>query len=114
MTETRPSPERGSRLYIGWRGAPSRVDLLKSPTAPANYKDPDKIREYIQKETLRQQVQLPFVPGVAFLQELRALDGQGKPVFHMAGHRPGELSKEFIRFLEKWMRHDLFMKIFAL
>lgn len=76
-----PKPQTTlNRLYLGWITEPSRTAYLAEPQAPGNYKDEEKIKEYVAKAKHKQLVEASDTPGIATLREWCIFDRDGKSV----------------------------------
>jgi hypothetical protein len=72
--------ERGESMktfYVGWTGAPWRVDLLPEPTAPSNYRDEAKIARVIEVKREKQVNAATTQPFFGQLHELFIIDNTG-------------------------------------
>lgn len=86
-------------LCVGWRSYGARPHLLEPPRAPSNYKDPVKIREYIDAENARAVERAATTPGAGALIEVVAIDlATGETVF--ASKDSGDVSVDFASYYE--------------
>ena len=72
--------------YVGWTGVPWNTALMPEPTAPGNYKDPEKIAAYVEERRTKLQEAAGGMPIYGKLDQVTVLDDQGDVVFsHTSG-----------------------------
>lgn len=72
--------------YVGWTGVPWNTALMPEPTAPGNYKDPEKIAAYVEERRTKLQEAAGGMPIYGKLDSVTVLDDQGDVVFsHTSG-----------------------------
>jgi hypothetical protein len=90
--------DKYKRLFVGWSCEvdQSRIALLDEPQAPKNYKDPEKIAEYVNKERVEQQKRLVVTPGGFLFAGIAAVADDGLPVFSAKGSQAGIMLLRFL------------------
>ena len=87
--------------YVGWTGTPWKTDLMPEPTAPSNYKDPEKIAAAVEEKRVKQQETAGGTPIYGKLESVTVIDDQGDVVFeHIDGEDPtASAGATFVDFL---------------
>lgn len=74
-------------FYVGWTSDPYRTDLLPEPTAPSNYKDPEKIAAAVAAKKEKQEATSRFFPFYGKLSSICILSPAGDVLLQ---HSDGE------------------------
>lgn len=69
-------------VFVGWRSVSGRPDLLAKPKAPANYKDPQKIQEFIDNAMADRDRRAERTPGALAFSLIEAVDADARQVFY--------------------------------
>lgn len=77
-----------SDWYVAWAAKVCHESLLDTPKAPSNYKDPQKIEEFIQAAKQRQLRTAAFVPYVSSLVAIRICTAAHGDIVFSAEHAP--------------------------
>lgn len=85
------------RIYVGWLSEAHRPDVFPAPKAPANYKDPEKIREYIDRASVGRDELIAVTPGGLKIKAIQAIDTTGETIF---GSVSDDVVIDFLSFLK--------------
>ena len=78
------------------------MQFLSPPQAPSNYKDRTKIREYEESQLSKLAAEGASTPVIASLISLVVEEmGDPDPVFQEASSIPGQVSREFLAWLQR-------------
>jgi len=91
------SENRFERIYVGWVSEAGRADLLTAPKAPSNYKDPDKIKEYIKVKEAERSNRAASTPGAMNITRIVACADSDELVFSSVGE---DAVDDFVNFLQ--------------
>jgi hypothetical protein len=88
-------------FYLAVRSDLVRPDLLKTPNAPSNYKDPAKIHEYVVAKKIELHAEASAAPVVACAKEIQLMNDDGDILFHAKSTAATPAAVKFLKFVHE-------------
>jgi hypothetical protein len=89
-------------FFVGFTTEVTRPELVVTPMAPANFRDPVKIKEKVQERIDLLQPRLSTCPGVATITAIDIYNWYGKPVFNALRNVSSPFKPPAVQFWE-WL-----------